>query len=148
MARPWSKLQKEIYQLRAEDLDLQIQCRVYRMKSQRGSTDCPRYWVALNKEVVWDYPKDFAGTNSPEREDPEHYPYLNDISAISSLIRDYIDTPRNELLSKKFENDYWGLTDILRASDRRIGSRRLSELYANAATTAVKKVITARLKTG
>ncbi|MGF1727528.1 SF0329 family protein [Photobacterium nomapromontoriensis] len=145
MSRPWSKLQKELYLLRADGLDLQIQCRVFRMKSQRGSTDCPRYWITLNKETIWDYPRDFTGTAHPEREEPGLYPYLNDVSAISSLIRDYIDTPRDALLNRQFDHDYWGLTDILRAADRRIGTRRLGAL--GECDTAAAKVVAARLGT-
>ena len=45
----WSKLQRDFYKLLADGLDLQLQCRVYRMNSQRGSTDIPRYWITLGK---------------------------------------------------------------------------------------------------
>jgi hypothetical protein len=63
---PLSKLQLEIYKLVANGLDLQIHCVVYRMDSQRGSTDLPRYWFQLGKEIIWDYPKDFIGGRQPD----------------------------------------------------------------------------------
>lgn len=116
----WSKLQKEVEQLFADGLALRIQCRAYRMASQRGSTNLPRYWVTLGKEVIWDYPKDFGSL-------AKDYPYLTDISAISDLIRDYIDTPVEQLLAKPF-NDQWHLTEIFLAADRRLGKRKLVQL--------------------
>ena len=139
MSKPWSKLQKEFYLLRADGLDLQLHCRVYRMNSQRGTTNCPRYWVTLEKDIIWDYPKDFAGkTNS------ELYPYDTSISNISNLIREYIDTPKNEILTKEFENDQWGIVGILRSADKRIGTRRLPELWKTVGQSA-RKIICARL---
>ncbi len=145
MARPWSKLQKEFYLLRAEGLDFQLQCRKYRMASQMGSTDCPRYWITLGKEIIWDYPRDFVGTDHPGRADPKWYPYGNDIPDISNLIREYIDTPRDEILSKVFADDHWGLINILRAADKRIGARRLPDLKKKTANKAARRVIEARL---
>ena len=144
MPRPWSKLQKEFYLLRADGLNLQLQCRTYRMKSQRGSRACPRYWVTLGHEIIWDYPKDFIDKPHPERVAPSWYPYGTDIPDISNLIREYIDTPATEILNKVFENDHWGLVNILRAADKRIGARRLPELRRKTGNKAAPKVIDAR----
>lgn len=58
--RPWSKLQKQLYLVVDPALDFQIQCRIVRLTSQRGSTDLPRYWITLSGETIWDYPGDFA----------------------------------------------------------------------------------------
>ena len=102
--RPWSKLQKEIEKLFIDELSIRIQCRAYRMDSQRGSTDIPRYWITLGKDIIFDYPKDFPEARAS-------YPYLTDVSSISRLIRDYIDTPVDDLLSKQFE-DPWRLVEI------------------------------------
>lgn len=145
MSKPWSKLQKEFYLLRAEGLDLQLQCRVYRMGSQRGNTNCPRYWIALGKEIIWDYPRDFVGKSHPDRKPSEWYPYGTDIPDISNLIREYIDTPKSELMKRVFKADCWGLINILRASDKRIGIRRLSELKEKSGNKAAMKVIDSRL---
>jgi hypothetical protein len=121
--RPWSKLQREVYMLMSKKLDIQIHCIVYRISSQRGSTDLPRYWISHNKQIIWDYPKDFK-----EACTQEVYPYLTDVSEISKVIRDYIDTSPQVLFDKSFENDKWGITEILKVADRRIGKRRLNEL--------------------
>jgi hypothetical protein len=97
--KPWSKLQREVSKLFAEGLRLQIQCRTYRMASARGSTDLPRYWCTLGKDVIWDYPRDFG-------ENTTYAPYDTDVSSISSLLCEYIDTPTDQLLSFAFA-DRW-----------------------------------------
>jgi hypothetical protein len=120
--KPWSKLQREVSKLFDEGLRLQIQCRAYRMASASGSTDLPRYWCTLGKDVIWDYPREFG-------ENATNYPYDTDVSSISSLLREYIDMPTDQLLSFAFA-DRWQIVDILLAADRRIGKRRLPELKA------------------
>lgn len=147
MSKRWSKLQKELYALRADNLNMQIHCSVYRMKSQCGSTNSPRYWISINDEIIWDYPRQFRTSENSDRANPEHYPYVTDMTDISQLIRDYIDTPKLELLHKKFENDYWGVTNILKACDKRIGRRRLKELALVANCVKVNEVIASRCVT-
>lgn len=143
MSKRWSKLQRDFYKLRVSGLNLQIHCRLYRMKSQRGSNDIPRYWVTLNGEIIWDYPKQFIHDERPER-GPKWYPHVTDVPDISDLIREYINTPGSEVMTKKFEGDHWGLVDILRASDRRVGCRRWQELKQASEQSAAYKIIVAR----
>jgi hypothetical protein len=112
-----------------------------------GSTDLPRYWITLGKEIIWDYPKDFIGAKSVDAEGGEHpYPYMNDASEISQLLREYIDTPKEELSNKEFEEDKWGLSAILKAADRRIGKRQLVELQKTTSNKAALTIIASRLK--
>ena len=134
--KPWSKLQREIEKLFTDELSIRIQCRAYRMDSQRGSTNIPRYWITLGKDIIFDYPKDFPPANAS-------YPYVTDVSSISRLIRDYIDTPVDDLLIKEFE-DPWGLIEIFLAADRRIGKRRLRELGEKLSSDAAKLVLEKR----
>lgn len=123
----WSKLQQQVIALFDPRLNLQLHCRLVRMNTQRGSSNLPRYWLSLNKQTIWAYPDDFAlpggGTRSYHSAQIRGYPHSTDISAISELLRDYIDTPRTELISKHFVADEWGLITILRAADKRIGVR-------------------------
>ena len=144
MSKRWSKLQRDVAALWVDGLDLQLHCSAYRMNSQRGSTDIPRYWFTLNGEIIWDYPKDFSKAH-PGREPMGNYPYLTDVSAISTLIRTYIDTPKEEVMSTLFTEDQWGLINILRAADKRIGSRRLPELKSKTGNIAARKIIAARI---
>lgn len=161
--KPWSKLQKQLYLLIAPNLDFQIYCNAYRMKSQRGTTSLPRYWIVLNKEIIFDYPKDFL-SNLIQREGSRElrptgtstwllnsdlpvkdlYPYYTEVQDISCVIREYIDTPVNELFDKIFENDKWGLTDILKAADKRLGKKKLMQIKQETKSKNVLKVIIAR----
>jgi hypothetical protein len=140
----WSKLQREIYKIIDPAVRLQVHCVRYRMDSERGSTDLPRYWITLGREVIWDYPRDFIDRPHPGRNPPKWYPYGTDIPDISGLIRDYIDTPRTELLSKRFAGDHWGIVNILRAADRRFGQRGLLALGRKTRNSAARRVIEAR----
>ena len=141
---PWSKLQRAVYLIVAPGLPLQIQCRVYPMDSQYGDVGIPRYWMTLGKEIIWDYPQDFVSRGYLNRHLPYPWPYRTDISEISCLIREYLDTPRDQLLSKAFEHDLWGVVDILRAADRRVGRRQWDDLEQQAKSEAVTKIIAHR----
>jgi len=156
----WSKLQKQIYNLIDPKINLQIHCIRYPMRSQYGSTDCPRYWITLDKDIIWDYPKDFPELlKGPTITSPigisysldyYPYPYITEISNMSNLIREYINTPKCELLTKEFENDTWGLLDIILAADRRISIYKLSwsqRTFTSAAELVIKKRIGGRVIT-
>jgi hypothetical protein len=157
--RPWSKLGREIRALFAPNIPVQIHCSTLPLQGKEacGSTKFPRYWITLNKETIFDYPKQFmdlpdhnAEWWDKKRADTSGqvtvrncYPYeRHGVSEISVLIRDYIDRPR-ETLFEPFENDRWGLTDILKALDRRIGKRRLLEMKTE--NPGALKVISLRL---
>lgn len=148
----WSKLQKELYLIIDPKIDFQIHCVVYPMRGDRATSPCPRYWITIGKEIIFDYPKDFVDksghvTHHNEFVSPKaDYPYYCDASFISNLIRDYIDTPVSEVLTRRFENDYWGLTDILRAADKRIGQRRLDILWNNIKNQSAQKILELRIK--
>ena len=53
---------------------------------------------------------------------------IRQISDISELLRECIDTPNEDVFSKHFENDYWGIINILKAADRRFDKKRLEIL--------------------
>jgi hypothetical protein len=120
------------------------------MDSVCGSTDLPRYWITLDQETIWDYPKQFVSEGGTQDLSGSGfvawYPYNTDISDISALIREYIDTPKEEIFNKVFLNDHWGLINILRAADRRIGVRRLDALRRKTHNIAAHKVIEVRMK--
>jgi hypothetical protein len=161
----WSKLQKELYKIIAPCVNFQIHCVAYQQRHTRGRHQLPRYWISIDHEIVWDYPCDFldrivpiawtCASNSGETQLRHCYPYeLNGwqcaVSSISDLLRQYIDTPADEVFDKDFANDQWGLTMILKACDRRIGKRRLQILMERALTgdgafRSVAKIIDVRI---
>jgi hypothetical protein len=152
---PWSKLGRDIKNLFDPSLPLQIHCiaRSLKGKNAIGSTRFPRYWMTLNKEIIFDYPSHFMNMIDHNAKWWEKtgenisvgncYPYEeHGVSEISKLIRDYIERPK-ELLFQSFENDKWGLTDIFRVADRRVGKGRLKEIESE--NIFIKKIIALRL---
>jgi hypothetical protein len=146
--RRWSKLQSALYRIVEPSIRFQIQCRVVRMSSSYGSTNLPRYWITLGRETIWSYPGQFVvpggATRRVDSSKLTYYPHVTDVPAISDLIREYIDTPVAELLTKQFANDHWGLVNILRAADRRIGQRQLPLLRRKIHNLAALKVLDVR----
>ena len=148
----WSKLQKELYLTIDPKIDFQIHCVVYPMRGDRATSPRPRYWITIGKEIIFDYPKDFTDKSGHVPHHYAHisqqatYPYYCDASFISNLIRDYIDIPVADILTRCFENDYWGLTDIFRAADKRIGQRRLEALRDSIKNQAAQKILDVRIK--
>ena len=149
--RRFSKLKKRIEGLFAPNLNLCVYCNVYQRPCYYGGTsDIPRLWLTLNKEIIFDFGKDFENMRIIDAESDRWYgsegrPYFwSDITDINNLIQKYIETPVNLLFDKVFEKDYFGITDILKAADRRIGKNRLLVLRQNSQNQAVKKIVDAR----
>lgn len=132
----WSKLDRDWRKLVAPGLDARLQCRVVRMASERGSAGLPRYWVEIRGRTIWSYPADCA---APQ------YPHQTDVGAISQLVRDYINTPACVAHVRQYPQDLWGLADILRAMDRRIGRKRLAELLSSTPSAPAREVLRERL---
>lgn len=143
MAKRWSKLQTRLYNLMDPSIDFQLHCALYEMNSNDGyhSNKLPRYFITVGKEIVFDYPKDFDTTRNYGR---NSYPWDTEISDISNMIEAYIQRPE-ETLMQPFEGDVWGLTELLRVCDRRIGKRRLHALRNATAGERLLCIIDRRL---
>lgn len=138
MGKRWSKLQARLYNLMEPKVNFQIHCALYEMKSLgHYGNRLPRYFITVDKEIVFDYPKD-ASLN-------EKYIYLwnSDIDKMSNLIEEYIQRPKEELFAD-FPNDKWGIVDILLACDRRVGKNRLQMLVERTSNEKVKSIIEKR----
>ena len=138
----WSKLQKGLYNIVDPGIKFQMHCSVYWTKSywcstkKRGREMIPRYWITIGKEVVWDFPNMFmnhpavAGVGYGEKPNGSHftvhdtYFWQDNYTWIADTLREYINTPKHLLLENSFENDKYGLIDVLRSVDRRIGKSR------------------------
>ena len=143
MSKRWSKLQSRLYNIIDPDINMQIQFSLYEMNSNNGwhGNKLPRYFITIDKEIVFDYPKDFDTT---KKYGFNSYPWDTDISGISNVIEEYIQSPKDKIL-KEFSNDKWGITDILRVCDRRIGKRRLRQLIDSTSNEVLLKIIHKRL---
>lgn len=143
----WSELQKALDQLRAPLLNkrFQIHCQVYSTETNRSLLNKPRYWIALDQEILRDFPKDFAmkgGDLKGNALDGSTVIYPYDIHKISDILRVYLNT---DIEHVKEIPDAYGLVEILYASDRRVGKRKCKAMMALDPLPAVKKIIEARL---
>lgn len=92
MGKRWSKLQARLYNLMDPMVDFQIHCALYEMNSLgHHGNRLPRYFITIDKEIVFDYPRDIALDKK--------YTYLwnNDIEKMSDLIEEYIQCPNEKL---------------------------------------------------
>ena len=130
----WSKIQKELYNIVDPKINFQIQCSIYKTNSSwvtkdgKGRETVPRFWITIDKKVVWDYPQMFLDckwrSQKLDREDytiRDTYYYNENYTWVSNVIRQYLNTPREQLASFSTKLDDFGLVDILRSVDRRIG---------------------------
>ena len=138
MGKRWSKLQARLYNLMEPAVNFQIHCALYEMKSlgHYGSR-LSRYFITVDKEIVFDYPKDM------ELDKKYIYLWNSDVDKISNLIEEYIQRPKEELF-EDFPNDKWGIVDILRACDRRVGKKRLQILAERTRNENVRFIIEKR----
>lgn len=143
MSKRWSKLQARLYNIVDPCLNFQIHCAVYEMNgnSLYHGNKLPRYWITVGKDVVFDYPKGFD-TNSLYGYNS--YPWDGVIENISNSIENYLQTPKG-LLMHSFDSDITGITNILRVCDKRIGKRRLREIYNNTDDFNIRYIIDLRL---
>ena len=143
--RRYSKLKKRIENLFAPDLNMKVYCNVYPSYSSRWFMPNPRVWITLDKEIIFDFIKDFMKLQIPMHDGTYRTIFYEDVTDISHTIHEYIETPVNILFDHIFEKDCFGLTDILKAADRRIGKNRLLLLRERTQSEAAKKVIGNRL---
>jgi hypothetical protein len=166
MAKRWSKLRVRLEALFDPRVRLQVHCAGFRDDfGYPGVHSGGRYWITLSREVIWDFPKGLvaqadywdAANESKHKHLSPLWREMLEINAlpqdlrlpysasdVSGVIRDYIDTPVYGLPGKRFDNDTYGLTDILKAADRRVSRKRIARYFNTNARDAVKAVLAAR----
>jgi hypothetical protein len=132
--RPFSKLKKEIEKLFAPYMEMEFCCSAYPMRTKGyARNSIPRFYLKMGKEIVWDYPKDFPVKGID-------YGLWAGDNGICELVREYIDTPVVELLGKDFDSEtkvyrdvsvFYGLTDLFKVADRRLGKRKIVDWSVN-----------------
>jgi hypothetical protein len=145
MPKRWSKLRSPVEDLFADGLRLGIHCTVIRTtRANDGSlvNVLGTFTVRLNGKAIWDFPKQFVTYWTAYPDGGNHYSYS--VSDLNGLLREYLDTPKADLPEKKFVRDHFGLTDILKAADRRLGLERLTEYFRSDEQTWVLPVLEAR----
>ena len=114
----WSALRRDLKKLWVEDIKADIHQTSYVVGS-RSSSELPRLWFTLDKEVILDFWKDYK---EPVNGKIDFYPC--DIRKISDTLRTYINTPVKDLMNPT-EGDFTKITDLLRALDKRLGKEKL-----------------------
>ncbi len=145
MPKRWSKLKKPIEDLFVQDLSLRIYCTDIRTTPENVGTFAEALGVLtfrLAKEVIWNFPSQFIDWETYYPDGGNPYSYR--VSDLNGLLRSYLDTPKDSLLFKEFSRDYFGLTNILKAADRRIGLPRLEKHFQDFEQDSVDRVLAAR----
>ena len=141
MGARWSKLQKKIYGLIDPAINLQIHCIKYRVPGFCGMQEFPRYFVTLDGQTIFDWPKDYPlGDRFHCEKLDTLYLYTWCAADISGVLSEYLNA--NEV-TRMTMTDPWGIVDIIRAADRRIGQRRWERVFASS-NSAGKLVLLAR----
>lgn len=157
--KPFSKLKKNIESLFVPELKMQFCCYAYPIRGQWVThNSIPRFCVKLEKEIIWDFPKDF-------KKDLSELCFYDWAAAnnISDLVRDYIDTPVENLMTKKFKFEktgyivqylgqrnqdffefYYNLIPLFIAADRRLGKEKLIEWFVKHNNNSVQKILEKR----
>jgi hypothetical protein len=127
MGKRWSKLQKKIDDLVDPALDFQIHCVKYRVPGHGGMQEFPRYFVTLDGKTIFDWPKDYPLGDSNCGKLDISCLFFGRASDISDAISKYLNAPEEARMTI---TDPWGIVDIIRAADRRIGRRRWDQVFA------------------
>lgn len=146
MAKRWSKLKKLIEDLFASGLPLQIHCTAIRTTPDNEGSLAEVlgvFKVCLAKNVIWNFPRQFVNEETVYPDGGNQYSF--GVRDLNELLRDYLDTPKNILLKKEFSRDFFGLTNILKAADRRLGLERLELHFKDCEQESLRNVLSTRL---
>lgn len=136
----WSKLQKQLYKIMDPTVNFQMHCSVFKTKSawnagqkvgiSKKKESIPHYWITVNNETVWDFPNNYIDNDSlvDGFTLKETYFYPNNYNWVADVLRNYINTPKEKLLTIEFDNDKFGLVDVLRKYDRRISKNKRKDM--------------------
>jgi hypothetical protein len=146
MAKRWSKLRKLVENLFAPGLPLQIHCTAIRTTIHNKGLLAEIlgvFTVSLGKDVIWSFPRQFVNEETVYSDGGDQYSF--GVHDLNELLRAYLDTPREVLLKKEFPRDYFGLTNILKAADRRVGVNRLQKHFKDCVQESVGRVLEGRV---
>ena len=128
MPQRWSKLKKKIEDLFVSELNLQIHANVYKVTMKHDTFLSPRTWLQCDGKILFDFPGMFLFWKNPEERGSIRY-MTDRTPDLGWLIDEYLMTPKAQLLDKEFTTDPWGLTHILKISDRRLGKEALKKKF-------------------
>ena len=145
MAKRWSKLKKLIEDLFVSGLPLQIHCTKIRTTLHTTGSLAEVLGVfsfRLGEKLIWNFPRQFVTEETIYSDGGNHLSYS--VRDLNELLRDYLNTPKERLLKHNYSRDYFGMTNICKAADRRISLERLREHFKDCEHECVVKVLSAR----
>ena len=145
MPKRWSKLKKLIEDLFVPSLPLRIHCTDIRTNVENEGTFAESlgvFYIRLGKEIIWNFPSQFVDEQTRYPDGGNSYSYS--VRDLNELLRDYLDSAKADVLMKDFSLDHYGLTNILKAADRRIGLKRLQKHFKDSQHDCVMKVLSCR----
>ena len=130
--KPWSKFQKQIYNLFDPELNLQMRCTVYAISTKFDTFESPRHWITLDKEIISDFPSYFLSWKHLDASKPLTHideAYLGARNGIiAQLLHQCMNIPKESLFTTSFPDDNLNLINIPRVADRRVGKIDLRTL--------------------
>ena len=156
IGRRWSKLKKKLENLFEPTLNIEFNCSSYPVRSQWGGNSIPRFYMQIDKEIIWDFPRDFELRNI-------QFSWWASFNKITDLVQEYIETPVDQLLTTNFKyetliiEDKWflhiygeryevnyRLTELFIAADRRIGKQKRIGFAALKSNEAIDRILEKR----
>lgn len=127
---PWSKLERRLRELPDPALDLRFRFTAYRyavIETPHPSELTCKFWITHGRRTLWSVPRD----RHPGKDDSDIGFYgRRSPGWLVELAAEYLQQPRSGLIGWQPEWEGWGLVDILKACDRRIGKRQWPLLRA------------------
>jgi hypothetical protein len=126
---PWSKVERRLRDLPDPALDLRFRFTAYRYEvaeTPHWSELSCKFWITQGRRTVWSVPRDSHPGNGNwnvtayGRRSP---------GWLVELCVEYLQLSRMRLIDWQPQWAGWGLVDILKACDRRIGRRQWGRLH-------------------
>jgi hypothetical protein len=142
-SHPWSKLERRLRDLPDPALKLRFRFTAYRQESIQtpwaGESAC-KFWITQGKQTLWAVPRDRHSGDSGEidscaRRSP---------GWLVELAAEYLQLPRDQLIAWKPDWGGWGLPDLLKACDRRLGRRQWDALKLHLTEPAALRLLAMR----
>ena len=124
---PWSRLERRLRDLPDPALDLRFRFTAYRqaaIETPHFSESACKLWITQGKRTLWAVPRD---RHSGDDKDIGGYARRSP-GWLVELAAEYLQLPRSHLIDWQPEWSGWGLVDVLKASDRRLGRRQWPQL--------------------
>ncbi|MFY2764621.1 hypothetical protein [Arenimonas sp. MALMAid1274] len=142
-SHPWSKLERRLRDLPDPSLKLRFRFTAYRQEAIQtpweGDAAC-KFWITQGKDTIWAVPRD----RHPGDDADIGYSARRSPGWLVELAAEYLQLPRDQLLNWTPDWSGWGLPDLLKACDRRIGKRQFPALKALVTEPAALRLLDLR----